>query len=341
MLNLPNARNASPLEYFLYFLPLQHMHRIVMNINIRARIVSSGWSDLTFNEYMMWIALLTVMTVVRHSDKKAYWRQGSTHFMMNINFTLYMSHKRFLDIMRMHVFEVYSKTEQQRDPLYQIRSTIAAFNQHMPECVTPGMYLVVDESMNQWLGTGMPNLKKVPRKPHPIGQEFKTLADHHTYCILQMDAVSDPVSKEFDNELGMRKLTATIKRLTKPWFGSGRTVIADSWFGSPDMTTILSGLGLYSIMQVCKRRYWPRGMPETDIVEQVEPEIGSYYTMKKDSSSSKLFVCAYRDQKVKAFVSSCGTTRLSSERTFIGSGGNLVTIRRPAVVDEYERHKSE
>ena len=53
----------------------------------------------------------------------------------------------------------------------------------------------------------------------------------------------------------MRKLTVTIKRLVKPWFGSACTVIADSWFGSPDMTTMLSDLGLYSIMQVTKRRY--------------------------------------------------------------------------------------
>ena len=139
----------------------------------------------------------------------------------------------------------------------------------------------------------------------------------------------------------MRKLTATVKRLVKPWFGSGRTVIADSWFGSPDMTTMLSDLGLYSIMQITKRRYWPRGMPITDIVEQVEEADGSFYTMKKDSGSGKIFTCAYRDKKVKAFISSCGTTRLTGQRTFIGSGGHLVTIQRPAVVDEYESHKSE
>jgi hypothetical protein len=113
----------------------------------------------------------------------------------------------------------------------------------MAKCLIPGKYLVIDESMIQWLGTGMPNLKKVPRKPHPIGQEFKTLADHHTFCILQMDTVSDPKLKEYDDDPGMRKLTATIKRLVKPWFGSGRTVITDSWFGSPDMTTIVIRFG--------------------------------------------------------------------------------------------------
>ncbi|KAL7312849.1 phosphatidylinositol-binding protein scs2, variant 2 [Mucor circinelloides] len=212
----------------------------------------------------------------------------------------------------------------------------------LASCIAPGKYLVVDESMNQWLGNGMPNLKKVPRKPHPIGQEFKTLADHHSYCILQMDTVSNTVSKEYDNEPGMKKLAATIKRLVKPWFGSGRTVIADSWFGSPDMTAMLSDLGLYSIMQVTKRRYWPRGMPVTDIVEQLEPaHCSSHYTMKKNSSSRTLFVCSYRDRRVKAFISSCGTTsRLDGQRTSVSYGSLEVAVSHPNFVNEYETHKS-
>ncbi|KAG2230073.1 hypothetical protein INT48_005401 [Thamnidium elegans] len=81
-------------------------------------------------------------------------------------------------------------------------------------------------------------------------------------------------------------------------------------------------------------------MPSTDIIEQVEEEYGSYYTMKKISINHKIFVCAYRDQKIKAFVSSCSTTRLTGQRSFVGSGGNIVTISRPEVVEEYETHKS-
>ncbi|ORE03069.1 hypothetical protein BCV72DRAFT_338248 [Rhizopus microsporus var. microsporus] len=111
----------------------------------------------------------------------------------------------------------------------------------------------------------------------------------------------------------MKKLTATVKRLVKPWFGSGRTVIADSWFDSPDMISMLMNHGLYSIMQVTKRHYWPQGMPETDIVESVDANYGSYYTMKKDTTNGKMLVCAFRAQKIKAFVSSCGITRLVDE----------------------------
>ncbi|RCH88511.1 hypothetical protein CU097_009353 [Rhizopus azygosporus] len=92
-------------------------------------------------------------------------------------------------------------------------------------------------------------------------------------------------------------------------------------------------------MQVTKRHYWPQGVPETDIVESVDVNYGNYYTMKKDTTNRKMFVYAFWAQKVKAFVSSCGTTRLTGEKTLKSSDGNLVTIKRPEVVDEYERHK--
>ncbi|CEP11427.1 hypothetical protein [Parasitella parasitica] len=290
-LNMPNYRDASPLDYFLHFLPLDHFKAIINNTNVHGRNALGGsWVDITFPEYMKWLSLLTIMTVVHHCDRDAYWKKGKGFIYLTIDFSDYMSQNRFNAIMRMHVFEEPSRAKQIDDSLYQIHASIQVFNDHMPSCLTPGKYLVIDESMNQWLGIGMSNLK-VPRKPDPIGQEFKTLADHHTFCVLRIDTVSDPKAKEYDDE-GMRQLTATVKRLVKPWFA------------------MLTELGLYSIMQVAKRRYWPRGMPATDIVEHTDSETGSYFIMRNQQRG--MFVCAFRHLKVKAFISSCETTRLTS-----------------------------
>ncbi|ORX92457.1 hypothetical protein K493DRAFT_376874 [Basidiobolus meristosporus CBS 931.73] len=55
--------------------------------------------------------------------------------------------------------------------------------------------------------------------------------------------------------------------------------------------------------------------------------------------SGRIFVCAYRDYKIKAFISSCSTTRLTGQRTFVGDNGEVITIQRPEVVEEYETHK--
>jgi hypothetical protein len=61
---------------------------------------------------------------------------------------------------------------------------------------------------------------------------------------------------------------------------------------------------------------------------------------KNCTGSKKIFVCAYRDLKVKAFVSSCGTTVSSVYRSIEDVNGGSVTINRPEVVEEYETHKS-
>ncbi|CEJ02320.1 hypothetical protein RMCBS344292_16328 [Rhizopus microsporus] len=278
-----NGRYACLLDYFLFFFPVDHFYSIIHNTSLHARSLGH-WEDINFHEYLMRIALLTVLTVARHGDRK------------------YMSFIRFNDTMKMHVFEIPSKQAQELDPLYQIRSTIQAFNDHMAKCIISEKYHVIDESMNQWLGTDMSNLKKVPRNHI---QSDKSLR---------------------------RSLTITA---TAYCVSIHRTVIADSWFGSPDMVSMLMNHGLYSIMQVTKRRYWPQCMLETDIVESVDANYGGCFTMKKDTANGKMFVCAFRAQKVKAFVSSCGTARLTGEKTFKSSDGNLVTIKHPEVVDEY------
>ncbi|GAN11609.1 hypothetical protein MAM1_0747c11185 [Mucor ambiguus] len=91
---MDNHRHASPLEYFLFFLPCEQLHCIIGNTNAHARSVDRSWTDINYNEYMMCLALLAVMTVIRHSDRNAYWKQGSSHFMMNVDFSKYMSPKR-------------------------------------------------------------------------------------------------------------------------------------------------------------------------------------------------------------------------------------------------------
>ncbi|KAG2192937.1 hypothetical protein INT47_001301 [Mucor saturninus] len=227
-----------------------------------------------------------------------------------------MEYDRFISVLQYHVFEVPCGNRLASDPLYQIRMYLQKFNEVLARALEPGRYLCVDESMNQWLGEGMPNLKKVPRKPHPIGQEYKTLADHDTFCIIQLDTVSNSVKKKYDDT--DCNLIATLKRLTEPCFFSGRTVIGDSWFGSPEMTYVLLDHGLFSIMQVVKRKYWPRGMPSNDVICFLGAERGSHYTaVKQDEHGRPILI-----------------------RSYIDRSGQQRELRRPQVIDDYEEHKS-
>lgn len=201
--------------------------------------------------------------------------------------------------------------------------------------MTPGAYLCVDETMNQWLGKDMPNLKKVPRKPHSIGQEFKTIADVKTCCILRLDLTGDARPKKFDDVYSL-KTVASVCRLTELWFHSGRTAIGDSWFGSPFMVRTLRERGLFSIMHVKKKRYWPKSMPDQDLLSILGEEFGSTACLK--SLTDGIFVAAVRDRQPKVVIASCGTT-LPGSTIQRNINGTVMTMQRPAVFDIFEEGK--
>ena len=61
----------------------------------------------------------------------------------------------------------YPIVDGQTDVFTFIRCFADEWNINMLRCVTPDRILVVDESMGQWLGKGMPGLMHVVRKPIP------------------------------------------------------------------------------------------------------------------------------------------------------------------------------
>ncbi|OAD00941.1 hypothetical protein MUCCIDRAFT_164856 [Mucor lusitanicus CBS 277.49] len=259
--------------------------------------------------------------------KKAYWHKSDFAFGPRIDFSIWMSMERFNAISKMHVFTTPDARAYAADKLYQLRAFVDAYNDNLTNVIVlPGKYLCVDESMNQWLGHGMPNLNKIPRKPHSIGQEYKTTADCNTCCIIRLDITGDEQPKKFDGVFP--KTIATALRLVEPWFSSGRTVIADSWFGSP---AIYGACG-----KVKKKRYWPRGMPVNDMVQSLDDAYGSAHIMK--SLTDSVFIASLQDKKPKCVIANAGsTTPGASVNRWID--GRMHTFHRPLVFEEYEANK--
>ena len=54
---------------------------------------------------------------------------------------------------------------------------IVAFNEHMSASYTPSWLNCLDESMNTWKDKFCPGFMSVPRKPHPLGNEYHSIAD--------------------------------------------------------------------------------------------------------------------------------------------------------------------
>jgi hypothetical protein len=98
---------ATPAQFFLHFLPCAHIQSVVIPaINLYAHQLDSAWIDLDWAEYLTWIMLLIIMTIVNCQDKKMYWRKSNSPYHINVDFTKFMTMERFNDISQLHVFVV-------------------------------------------------------------------------------------------------------------------------------------------------------------------------------------------------------------------------------------------
>jgi hypothetical protein len=107
----------------------------------------------------------------------------------------------------------------------------------------------------------------VPRKPHPMGNEYHTIACAVSGILYQMEMVE---GKDQPREVPVQhdeqgKTAGLLLRLTAPIWATGKVVVLDSGFCVLKAITELQKVGVYSSALIKKRRYWPKGIPGDDI----------------------------------------------------------------------------
>ena len=102
-----------------------------------------------------------------------------------------------------------------------------------------------------WTGASTGHITKMDRKPTSLGYLVKTLVDSDSGILMNAE-ISEGAEidrkKEFTDQYGAT--TATTLRLCKPWWGSGRTLVGDAWFGSYKCAYQLLERGVFSVMNV-------------------------------------------------------------------------------------------
>jgi hypothetical protein len=148
------------------------------------------------------------------------------------------------------------------DPHRHVTPIVNAFNDRMLAAFRAGAELCLDECMMLWLGKVylMDGWVVHERKPDPKGYEFKAVCDVSSSILMRLELCGSEKSKfteqkEFFHATKSRKI-AQILRMCKPWFTSGRTVTADSGFGSPAAVAVLREYGLFSNMMLKKGWGW-------------------------------------------------------------------------------------
>lgn len=144
----------------------------------------------------------------------------------------------------------------QEDALFQGKEFINLMHSKIEKSIHPGYKLTADESMFAWYGkeefeNGMPNLMKIKRKPKGVGCEVKTLCDSRSKIMLRLEineGKDKMATKEGRVEYGAG--ASTLLRLTRPYRGTGRIILADAWFASLKATKALLDHGLFFIGKI-------------------------------------------------------------------------------------------
>ena len=119
------------------------------------------------------------------------------------------------------------------------RPFLAAINERCQQVIDPSYILVEDELMSSWISRkqdrtidGIPHLTKIIRKPKGVGTEIKCLADGVVRIMLRLEICE---GKEAESKKKCSHLpagTAHTLRVSEPWHGTGRIIVADSAFSS-------------------------------------------------------------------------------------------------------------
>ena len=251
------------------------------------------------------------------------------------------------------------------DPWRPVRGFVDAFNTRRQQVVTPGDALVVDESMSGWQGAegdwvvdGLPHVTKIIRKPVPVGCELKCITDGRSGIMMGMEMMEGKERMQAKPHGGGG--TGHVIRLTQPWHGSLRTIVADSAFASVKTCSEMLYFGMF-FMGIVKTAHslFPMSFLKNTWCQQGEAVHvhgdqwrGSHTalttTVKPRGQGEPLPIIAlgWADRKLKMFVASRGTTlegepaRRPRQRIEVIDGRpQTVTyekvIKRPALVEMF------
>jgi len=157
----------------------------------------------------------------------------------------------------------------------------------------------------------------IARKPKGIGMELKSLACGDTKCIiaLEMHEGRDRQAQKHFEQFGAG--CAFVLRLASGYFGTKRTIVADSAFASVNTLEQcrLRGLFFMGMVKTAHKRYpkeyfqtwFHNGMSRTPRMERGE-HLALQSTIKCYNHVCPVYAIAWADKKIKMVVTNRGTT---------------------------------
>lgn len=249
------------LDNFELMFPVQYI-KDVMLPEIRQQMNTK--TPLEYGEFLRFLGLWLLMATIQGPSRHEFWKRETVDMFVGAPFRLteYMSKKRFEDIL---ASLVYSNTPPPpyKDSFHEVRGLIDAWNENMKVVFVSSWVTCIDESMSVWTNRWTcPGFMFVPRKPHPLGNEYHTACCGESGILYAMELVEgksrpperlkDPFDAKGENTVGL------LTRLSDSLSGTGKVVILDSGFCVLKGLVELRKKGIFAAALIKKRRYWPK-----------------------------------------------------------------------------------
>ena len=175
--------------------------------------------------------------------------------------------------------------------------------------------------MSPWSNIYAPGYMFVPRKPHPFGNEYHTIADGDQGKPIMWrakiqegkDRPMNGSSPLYPSQFETFSTTAKLMlEMSEPIHGSGRVVMHDSGFCVTAGILALHDAGVFgqALMKKCGR-YWPVNVPGDQIDDHfAEMSIGETDTLQQTIDGKNFLIhCTKDDGYVMKIMSTHGTLR--------------------------------
>ena len=339
----PVAQRTS-LDYFCAMFPMlqatEWREKTNENLNEMKR------KSLSESEFFRLWGLIVAISIGSEQNRRRYWMEeldsdsGWIFQAPAFGSRFGMGVHRFEDILRCLSFG----DEDPTDRWSPIRPFMTAINARCKQVIDPSYLVVEDELMSSWISRkqdrtidGIPHLTKIIRKPKGVGTEVKCLADGIVGIILRLELCEGKEAESKKKWSHLPAGTAHSLRVTEPWHGTGRILVADSAFSS--VTTAIEckkcGLFFTGILKTASREFPKEYLSDSSKYNSK----GNHVCLSTIMDNCSLIAIGWRDKTIKTFISTCGTTLPGQphQKHRYTKDGELTTseVQCPQMVSQY------
>ncbi len=231
----------------------------------------------TLQEFYVFLGCIFYMACYQGIPERELWWSTKPIDMFDgapFHLNAFMTYSRFREILQAIRYTDKAEPLFFLDKFHEVRQMIDVFNDHYATGYKPSWLNCIDESMNSWLNKFCPGFMTLPRKPHPFGNEYHTIANGEKDgkpIMWQMKIVEGKDRPKKANgqfalpskweQQGYTKTVDLLLEMTEPIHGTGKVVMGDSGFCVAGGIVALHMKGVWGQFLIKKRKYWPRFVP--------------------------------------------------------------------------------